>query len=73
MNYKIVTPVRVYGGPCWQRDALAIYRGPEIEVLDKLLDVNAELTKLRGHGRSRHAHLRRYRGPEAADVMLDLD
>ena len=73
MDYEVVTSVRIDCGPCWQWDALAKYRRPEVEVLDKLLDVDAELTELRGHGGAGHTHLGRDVGPQAADVMLDLD
>ena len=40
---------------------------------DKLLNVHSELAQLRGHGGTRHTHLGRDVGPQAADVMLDLD
>ena len=73
MDHETVTSVRIDGGPCGKRDALAKYRGAEIEVLDKLLDVDTELAELRGHGGTRHAHLGGYGGPQAADVVLDLD
>merc|ERR1719308_123218 len=73
MDCKVVTSVRIDRSPCWQRDALTKYRRPEVEVLDKLLDVDAELAELRGHGGAGHTHLGRDVGPQAADVMLDLD
>ena len=72
MNHEVITSVRIDCGPCGQRYALAKYRCPEIEVLDKLLDVHTELAQLRGHGGTRHTHLGGDGGPQAADVMLDL-
>ena len=72
MNHKVVASVGIDGGPGWQWDTLAKYRGPEVEVLDELLDVDAELAELRGHGGARHTHLGRDVGPQPADVMLDL-
>ena len=72
MDHQIVAPVRVDGGPGGQGDALPEYRGPEIKVLDKLLDVDSKLAQLGGHGGTRHAHLGGDVSPQAAYVMLDL-
>ena len=72
VDHQVVAPVGVHGGAGGQRHALAEYRGPEVEILHELLNVDPELAQLGGHGRARHGHLGGDRGPQAADVMLDL-
>ena len=73
MNHQTVASVRADVSSCWQRNSFTINGCSQIEIFDKLLDVDTKLTQLRGQGRSSHGHLRWNIGSQSSNVMVDLD
>ena len=73
MDDQVVAPVRIDGGPGGQWHSFSEDGGPQVEIFDKLLDVDSQLTKLGGQGWTSHRHLSWDIGLESSNVMIDLD
>ncbi len=59
VHLQIVRSIRIDGDVAGDGHALLVDRRPQVEVVDKVGDVDAYLSKLRSQGRSRRRHLRR--------------